>query len=198
MFTDPSTPNLADFYAYCLSQGVPLADLPSGTLTTVSITTSGTISAVSTSGSVQSGEILIGSSIPDATYLTSWNATSGTVSPAPAADISAASVDAYSVYVAWSLNYAIQVALTGPGIGAGLAGFAGQYVIAVYNLGLHHLLTVPENGDERQRLAEAKEAIQRHVSGAIDPGRPHDHPLDTAVLQVPLGLPLVAEPVLVG
>jgi len=30
MFTNPSTPNLADFIVFAIAQGVPVADLPSG------------------------------------------------------------------------------------------------------------------------------------------------------------------------
>lgn len=154
MFTNPSTPNLADFNAYCLAQGIPSADLPSGSLTTVSITTSGAITAASTSGTVQAGQILVGG--PDGTYLTSWSGLSGTVSPSPAADVSAASVQAYTVYVAWALNYALEVALPGPGIGSGLPGLAGQYLRAVYNLGVHHLLSIAQDQPNQSYFAEQR------------------------------------------
>lgn len=50
-----------------------------------------------------------------------------------------------SEYLAWALNYAIEVALPGPQIGAGLAGYAGSYVMATYNLGLHQLLKVAQD-----------------------------------------------------
>ena len=155
MFTDPSSPNLADFYAYCLSSGVPAADLPSGSLTTVTIDTSGNISAVSTSGTISSGEVLSGVDIPDGTYLTAWNTTSGTVSPAPVVAVSTASASAYSVYAAWALNYALQVAISGSGIG-GLPGFAGQYVIAVYNLGVHQLLMIAQDLPNQDFFTQAR------------------------------------------
>ena len=50
-----------------------------------------------------------------------------------------------SEYLAWALNYALEVALPGPQIGAGLAGYAGSYVMATYNLGLHQLLKVAQD-----------------------------------------------------
>lgn len=155
MFVDPSSPNLADFYAYCLSSGVPAADLPSGTLTTVTIDTSGNISAASTSGTVSAGEVLSGTNIPDGTYLTAWSATSGTVSPPPPVAVSTASASAYSVYAVWALNYALQVAISGSGIG-GLPGFAGQYVMAVYNLGVHQLLVIAQDLPNQDFFTQAR------------------------------------------
>ncbi len=168
MFTDPSSPNLADFYAYCLAQGIPAADFPAGTLTTVSIDTSGAITAASTTGTVSAGEVLNGLDIPSGTYITAWSGTSGTVSPVPTTAVSTATASAYSVYAAWSLNYALQVAITGPGIGS-LPGFAGQYVMAVYNLGLHHLLAIGQDQANQTYFASKRQAYNLNslVAGPV-------------------------------
>lgn len=164
MFTDPTSPNLADFYSVAIGQGVPAADLPSGTLTTVTIDTSGSISALSTSGTVQAGMIL---STPLGSYLSSWNGTSGTVSPAPSAPISEASLTVYSPYVGWALNYALEVALSGPGIGAGLSGFAGQYLLAVYNLALHQLLKIAQDQPNQSFFTQIQ---AQYKLGTLVPG----------------------------
>lgn len=164
MFADPTTPNLADFYAVAIGQGVPAADLPSGALSTVTIDTSGNISALATSGTVQAGMIL---SNPLGSYLSSWNTTSGTVSPAPTEAVSEPSITVYSPYVGWALNYAIQVALPGPGIGAGLSGFAGQYILAVYNLALHQLLKI---GQDQPNQSFFTQIQAQYKIGKLIPG----------------------------
>lgn len=164
MFTDPTTPNLADFYSVAIGQGVPTADLPSGTLSTVTIDTSGSISALATSGTVQAGMIL---STPLGTYLATWNTTSGTVSPVPTEPVSEASITVYSPYVGWALNYAIQVALPGPQIGAGLSGFAGQYILAVYNLALHQLLKIAQDQPNQSFFTQAR---AQYKIGTLIPG----------------------------
>ncbi|WP_455387436.1 hypothetical protein [Petrachloros mirabilis] len=145
MFTQPSTPNLPDFESFVLAQGVPTSDIPSGTLTTVTIDTSGNLTAASTTGTIQAGQFLYGTGIPDGTYIATWTGTSGTVSPAPSTAVSTGSAQAFSQYVAWALNYAIAVAMPGPGNGPGIAGMSGMYVLAVYNLGTHQLLKIAQD-----------------------------------------------------
>ena len=155
MFTDPTTPNLADFNAYALAQGVPTTSIPSGSLSGLVIETSGAATGT-TSGSVQAGQVLVGTDVPAGSYVTAWSGTSGTVAPPPIVQVSASSAQTYSQYVAWALNYALQVALPGPGIGGGLAGFAGQYVIAVYNLGMHQLLKIGQDGTNQTFFAQIR------------------------------------------
>lgn len=168
MFSNPTLPNLPDFNAYALGQGVPTADIPSGGLSSVVITTAGDITGTP-SGSIIAGQLLIGTGIPDGTYITAWSSTSGTVSPPPAQQVSAASASAYSPYVAWALNYSIQVALPGPQIGAGLPGMAGRYVIAVYNLAMHQLLKIAQdqNGILFFQQARATYKLNSLVPGPV-------------------------------
>lgn len=166
MFTDPSQPNLPDFNSYVLAQGIPAADLPSGTLATVAIDTTGAITGTPT-GTIQAGQILIGAGIPDGTYIVTWTGSAGTVSPAPLTAVSTASASAYSQYVVWALNYALQFALPGPGIGSGYAGMAGQYVLAVYNLGTHQLL---KTGQDQSGQAFFTQARATYKLNSLVPG----------------------------
>ena len=145
MFSDITTPNIPDFNTFSVSNGVPASSIPSGTLTTLAINTAGAASAASITGTVSAGEIILGAGIPEATYITSWTSLSGTVSPAPLTAVSVASASSYSIYVAWALNYALEVAIDWPGIGSRISGYAGSYLMAVYNLALHQLLKIGQD-----------------------------------------------------
>lgn len=160
MFTNPVAPNLPDFFGYALAQGIPSSDLPSGSLATVAIDTAGAITAASVTGTIQAGELLYGAGIPDGTYIATWSGTSGTVTPAPLTAVSVASARAYSQYAAWALNYALAVALPGPGNGAGLAGMAGMYVLAVYNLGVHQLLKIGQDLPNQTFFAQMRQTYR--------------------------------------
>jgi hypothetical protein len=138
MFTNPTAPNIADFYTFALNQGVPSADLPSGTLTTVNIDTSGNLTAASSSGTVAVGMALVGTGIN--TYIATWNGTSGTVSPTPAAAVSAATATAYSPYLAWAFAAAMAITLEPPACMPPI-----EYVMAVYNYGMHKLLKIGQD-----------------------------------------------------
>lgn len=141
MFTNPTTANLADFYMWCIGQGVPVTELTSGTLTGLIVTPgSGYASATATSGTVAAGMVLAGNSVPSGLYITNWSGLAGTVSPAVA--VNAASAQSFDQFSAWALNYALEVAIPGPQLGPGMTGFAGSYVMSVYNLGLHQLLKI--------------------------------------------------------
>jgi hypothetical protein len=134
MFTTPGTPNLADFATFVTQQGVPPANLPSGSLTTVSIATSGALTAASASGTVEVGMILYGTGVTNPTYLTAWNGTTlaGTVSPAPTAAINATTLTTYSEFLWWAFAQAQdRVRET----------CSNLYVLAVYNLGMHLLMS---------------------------------------------------------
>lgn len=167
MFATPASPNLADFQAYCLGQNVPPGDIPAGSLTDVSIATSGAISASSTSGTVQAGQVVTGTNIPGGTYLASWSALSGTVSPAPAQAVSATSAQVYSQFLVWALNQAMEIALDSPSVGGGLPGFAGQYVLAVYSLGLHTLLVI---GQDQVNQTFFSQMRAKYNLGTLVPG----------------------------
>lgn len=138
MYINPTEPNLPDFSTFVLAQGVPSADLPSGMLTSVSIDTSGNLSTLSSTGTIAAGVALIGTGIN--TYIATWNGTSGTVSPAPAAAVEAATATAYSPYLAWAFIGAEAVTLTPP---PGMPPIL--YVTAVYNYGMHKLLKIGQD-----------------------------------------------------
>ena len=140
MFTNPTAPNISDFQAFVLGQGVPPADLPSGTLTTVSIDTSGNATAASVTGTVAAGMALVGTGIPANTYVATWSGTSGTVTPAPLASVSAASAAAYSPWLQWAFIGAEAVTLTPPPCMPAIV-----YVMAVYNYGMHKLLKIGQD-----------------------------------------------------
>jgi hypothetical protein len=140
MFTNPTQPNIADFNAFALSQGVPASDLPSGTLATVSIGTSGVIAAASSTGTIAAGMVLVGMSIPQYTYIVTWDDTSGTVSPAPATTVDVAGAAAYSPYLQWALTMATDATLTPPPCMPPI-----MYVLAVYNYAMHKLLKIGQD-----------------------------------------------------
>ncbi|MDE2104859.1 MAG: hypothetical protein KGL39_46915 [Patescibacteria group bacterium] len=167
MFANPAAPNLSDFYGFALAQGVPASDLPSGSLTTVAITTGGAITASSVTGTVSAGQILYGTGIPDGTYLATWSGLAGTVLPIPSAAVSEASAQAYSPYAAWALNVALITALPGTGSGAGLAGLAGMYVLAVYNLAMHQLLKTAQDLNNQTFFAQTRQTFKL---GSLVPG----------------------------
>lgn len=140
MFTNPTQPNIADFYAFVIGQGVPSADLPTGTLTTVVIDTAGNLTAASTTGTVAAGMALGGSGIPSSTYIATWSGTSGTVLPAPTAPVEEASATAYSPYLEWAFVGAMGVTLIPPACMLPIL-----YVMAVYNCGMHKLLKIAQD-----------------------------------------------------
>jgi hypothetical protein len=140
MFTNPLQPNLADFNAFVLNQGVPSADLPNGTLTTVNISTNGTITAAGSTGTIAPGMYLSGLEI--GVYIATWNSgtNSGTVAPAPTAAVSASSATAYSPYLQWAFVGASAVTLVPPPCMPPIL-----YVTAVYNYGMHKLLKIAQD-----------------------------------------------------
>jgi hypothetical protein len=140
MFTNPLQPNLADFNAFVLNQGVPSADLPSGTLTEISIDTSGNLTAASTAGTVAAGMALAGTDVPLSTYIASWTGSAGTVLPTPVAPVESASAAAWSPYLAWAFTGALGVTLIPPVDMPPIL-----YVTAVYNYGMHKLLKVGQD-----------------------------------------------------
>ncbi|SDH09540.1 hypothetical protein SAMN05216466_10781 [Paraburkholderia phenazinium] len=141
-FANPTHPNVSDFAAFVLDQGVPPADLPSGTLSTIGIDVSGNLTATGTTGTIAVGSALVGPGIPANTYLVTWNGgtNSGTVSPAPPEAINAASALTLSPYLQWAFNIAIGVTLIPP---ATLPAIL--YVMAVYNFGMHQLLKIGQD-----------------------------------------------------
>lgn len=140
MFANPIQPNLPDFNAFVLNQGVPSGDLPSGTLTTVGIDTSGNLTAASIAGTIAAGMVLAGSGIPANTYIATWNGTSGTVLPVPTSAVEAASAAAWSPYLAWAFIGALGVTLVPPS-----NMLPVLYVMAVYNYGMHKLLKIAQD-----------------------------------------------------
>ena len=154
-FTNPTVPNVSDFYGYVLNQGVPANDLPSGTLTTVSIATSGALTAASFGGTVSAGMALVGSGIVNDTYLATWNGSNaGTVTPAPASALNVASVTALSPYLQWAFDVALDITLTPP---PGMPTIL--YVLAVYNLGMHQLLKIAQDQPGQTFFASQRTAF---------------------------------------
>lgn len=139
-FTNPTAPNVGDFYAFALSQGVPAGDLPAGTLATISIDTSGNATAASVTGTIQPGMALAGPGVPANTYIATWSGTSGTVTPAPTSTVVAASANAYSPWVMWAFIGAMAVTLTPPACMPPIL-----YVMAVYNYAMHKLLKIGQD-----------------------------------------------------
>lgn len=148
-FANPTQPNVGDFYAFALSQGVPPSDLPSGALMSVSIDTSGNLTAVSSTGTIAAGMALVGTGIN--TYIATWNGTSGTVSPAPAAAVEVATATAYSPYLAWAFIGAEAVTLTPPPCMPPIL-----YVTAVYNYGMHKLLKIAQDQEGQTFFADQR------------------------------------------
>ncbi len=142
-FTNPTAPNITDFATYVANQGVPSTDLPSGTLTGVSIDTSGNLTATASSGTVAVGMVLVGTGIAASTYLNTWNGTSltGTVSIAPTVAITGlSSVSVLSQYLQWAFTHATSVTLIPPGDMPPIL-----YVLACYNVGMHQLLKIAQD-----------------------------------------------------
>lgn len=157
MFANPAVPNVPDFATFVLQQGVPAADLPSGTLNTVTIDTLGNLAAASSAGTIAVGSVLLAGSIPSSTYLATWNggANTGTITPAPKTPISAPVVMTDSPYVQWAFNIAIGVALISP---ASMPPIL--YVMAVYNLGMHQLLKTAQDVGGYQFFADQRKAFK--------------------------------------
>jgi hypothetical protein len=139
-WTNPTVPNIADFSAFVLNQGVPSADLPSGALTTVSIDTSGNLTVASSTGTIAAGMVLVGVDVPQYTYIASWASSTGTVTPIPTSAVEAATAAAYSPYLQWALTMAEGVTLLPPSCMPPI-----MYVTAVYNYGMHRLLKIGQD-----------------------------------------------------
>jgi hypothetical protein len=139
-FANPPQPNLADFNAFVLSQGVPSADLPSGTLTTVGIDTHGNLTAASTTGTIVAGMALVGSSIPANTCIATWTGSAGTAVPVPTSAVEAASAAAWPPYLVWAFIGALGITLVPPSSMPPIL-----YVMAVYNYGMHKLLKIGQD-----------------------------------------------------
>lgn len=142
MWTNPQTPNPADFLTFVTAQGVPQADLPSGVLTGASIDTSGNLTATSDTGTVSAGMALVLSTLVPYEYLLTWNGTTftGTVSPVPQTAISDQTLDVYTPQLLWAFQYAFDHCLSGNGCIP-----ASTYVPALYNLGMHQLLKIGQD-----------------------------------------------------
>jgi hypothetical protein len=153
MFTNPAAPNIGDFSTFVLNQGVPPADLPSGTLTTVNVDSLGNLTTASTTGTVAVGMALVGTGLN--TYIATWTGTSGTVSPVPAAAISVASATAYSPYLAWAFGAAMAITLSPPPCMPPI-----EYVMAVYNYGMHKLLKVGQDQIGQTFFADQRTAFK--------------------------------------
>lgn len=141
-FSNPNTPNLADFITFVYSNGVTGTVLPFGSLGTVTVDTSGNLTAVTSSGTVQEGMVLIGTGLTDNTVLETFNSSTlvGTVSPAPSVAVSDATVNAWSPYLAWSFG---QASGASPDPPPGLVPII--WVLATYNLGFHVLLRIAQD-----------------------------------------------------
>jgi hypothetical protein len=157
MFTNPTQPNIPDFSAFVLNQGVPSADLPTGTLTTISISTSGALMAASSTGTVAVGMVLVGPGVPVNTYIATWNSgtNSGTALPLPTAAVGAATATAYSPYLAWALTGAVGVTLVPPSCMPPIL-----YVTAAYNYGMHKLLKVAQDQPGQTFFVEQRAAFK--------------------------------------
>ncbi|NDU92422.1 MAG: hypothetical protein G3I10_07410 [Ferrovum sp.] len=140
-FTNPTTPNLADFASYVTEQGVPSADLPTGTLTGVSVDTSGNLTATGFTGTVAVGMVLTGSGISAPLYLATWNGTNaGTVTPAPAQALSITTATLLSPYLQWAFDAGVNLTLIPP---ADMPAIL--YVMACYQLAMHQLLKMAQD-----------------------------------------------------
>ena len=139
MFTNPTTPNPADFLTFVLNQGVPSSDFPSGALSGASVSTSGALTATSSTGTVTTGMALVVSTTRPYFTLTEWDAStlSGTVSPIPSTALSDVGLSVYTPSLLWALQYAVDHCLKGSGFIP-----VSTYLLAVYNLGMHQLLKI--------------------------------------------------------
>ncbi len=141
-FIDPSSPNLTDFTTFVYANGISTAQLPFGSLSTVSIDTSGNLTASSLTGTVTAGMILVGTGLSDNTLLSTFNPTTlaGTVSPAPSSPVSDPTVSAWSAYLAWAFDQAKGVSPDPPPCLAPII-----WVLATYNLGMHTLIRIAQD-----------------------------------------------------
>ena len=139
MFTNPTTPNPADFLTFVLAQGVPSSDFPSGALSGASVSTSGALTATAFTGTVTTGMALVVSTTQPYFYLTAWDAStlSGTVSPIPSTTLSDVNLSVYTPSLLWALQYAVDHCLKGSGFIP-----VSTYLLAAYNLGMHQLLKI--------------------------------------------------------
>jgi hypothetical protein len=154
MFANPTIPNLADFNAFVLNQGVPLADLPNGALSTINIDASGNLTAAGSTGIVSPGMALVGVGIN--TYIATWDGgtNSGTVAPAPASAAEASTAATYSPYLAWAFIGAVGVTLAPPPCMPPIL-----YVMAVYNYGMHKLLKIGQDQAGQTFFSDQRKAF---------------------------------------
>lgn len=165
-FTTPTTPNLLDFTTFVYANGIPSADLPSGSLATVTIDTSGNLTAASFTGTVSAGMALTGTGITDGTTLATWDSTSltGTVSPVPSAAVSDTAVGVWSAYLWWSLNQAENTVLPPPPFLVPII-----WVLATYNLGLHILIRIAQDSPGQTFFTNLRTQFQigSFISGVL-------------------------------
>ena len=142
MWTNPQTPNPADFQTFVYGQGVPQADLPSGVLSGASISLSGSLTASGSSGTVAQGMVLVLSTSAPYTFITAWDSStlSGTVSPLPATALSDQTIGTYTPSLVWAFQAAFDRCMSGNGYIP-----ASVYIPALYNLGMHHLLKIGQD-----------------------------------------------------
>lgn len=143
MFSNPTTANLDDFATFVYANGVSGAQLPFGTLSGVSIDTSGNLTATSSSGTVAVGMVLSASGLSGNIYLASFDSSTltGTVNPPPQTAISdIATVNVWSAYLAWSFTQAMGTILDNP---PGLTIMI--WILAAYNLGMHFLIRIAQD-----------------------------------------------------
>ena len=141
-FSNPTTPNLADFITFVYSNGVGNTQLPFGVLSAVTVDTSGNLTATSVSGTVAAGMVLIGTGLSNNTILETFNSSTltGTVSPFPSSAVSDPTVNAWSPYLAWAFGQASGAALDPPPCLAPII-----WVLATYNLGMHILIRIAQD-----------------------------------------------------
>ena len=141
-FSNPTTPNLADFITFVYSNGVSNTQLPSGVLNVVTVDASGNLTATSVSGTVAAGMVLIGTGLANNATLVSYDSSTltGTVSPAPSVAISGATVNAWSPYLTWAFGQATGASPDPPPLLAPII-----WVLATYNLGMHVLLRIAQD-----------------------------------------------------
>ena len=141
-FSNPTTPNLADFITFVYSNGVGNTQLPFGVLSAVTVDTSGNLTVTSVSGTVAAGMVLIGTGLSNNTILETFNSSTltGTVSPFPSSAVSDPTVNAWSPYLTWAFGQATGASPDPPPLLAPII-----WVLATYNLGMHVLLRIAQD-----------------------------------------------------
>ncbi len=154
-WTDPTTPNLADFFTYAYSQGIPSASIPlpvltvtnggSGYTSAPNVTIAGpSVGLAMTATATVSGGIVTaltpvspGTNYGSIPTLTIDAPTSGTQATGVVTSLA-------SIYPAAALNKAIDITINSTG-GASLTGELTSYVRACYNIGFHTLLIIAQD-----------------------------------------------------